>query len=165
MNIVEIRTQQEQAIIQRTPQPAATAAPFTSMKQEFKCHLQLVVDSFDLDAGRRTRMAKDCTGGERTTGALKSKETATCLNNRVFGYEHGDGRLRDKLFGYERKERLGVRVRRPPIPCELEPDDATALDLHVRRGGGERHTVRADIQEGVLNFCAPYTVCPVVPSW
>ena len=54
---IEIPTTQEQAIIQRTLQPAAAA--FTSTKQESKCDLQLVQDSFDLDSGKWTRMAKN----------------------------------------------------------------------------------------------------------
>ena len=73
LNIVEIPAQ-PQAIIQRNSGNSVD----TSMEQELKCDLQLINNSFDLDASEWTHMAKDCTG-ETTTGTLESKERGNFL--------------------------------------------------------------------------------------
>ena len=71
-----------------------------STEQEFQCGLQLIKSPLDLDARVWTQMAKDCTSGVTTTGALKSKETANFLNG-VFEFESAETLTMDMVFGYE----------------------------------------------------------------
>ena len=54
-------------------------------------------------------MTKDCTGGETTTGVLKSKGTVNFLNG-VF-----ETATMDKMFGCEHDGEPCVRVRTQPI--------------------------------------------------
>ena len=55
-------------------------------------------------------MAKGCTGGETTTGVLKSEETVNFLRC-VFEYKRAKTATKDNMFGDERNEGQGLRVR------------------------------------------------------
>ena len=80
------------------------------MEHHLKCDLQLIKNSFDLDAGEWTQMAKDCTGGEKITCSLESKETANFLNGVIDRerWRHDDGQ---GVLGYEHGDGQGVQVR------------------------------------------------------
>ena len=85
-----------------------------STEQEFKCDMQLIKDSVDLDAGTWTQTAKDCTGVVTTTVDVKSKATSDFLNG-VFEYERAetatmDQVFVDKLFGCEHDDGQGLHV-------------------------------------------------------
>ena len=69
-------------------------------------------------------MAKECTG-ETTTGVLKSKEVMKFLNG-VFECDRAKTSTKDTMFGCERDDRQGVRVRTQPKSFELKHDDASA---------------------------------------
>ena len=72
--------------------------------------LQLIKNSFVLDAEEWTRMAKGCTGGATTTGALESKETADFLDG-VCEDGRAETATKDEVLRCEHDGARGVRVR------------------------------------------------------